>query len=259
MRNRFNYLNNQRGVGLVEYMVGAVVGILVLGVSIVVFTQQQTLLKNQNDSANIRAKGRQAIKTLAKEISMAGYGLPPNQGIQDTLSTTSITFLSNLDDVNTTLTPPPTGTGAEINDTTLDVLSSTGFASDDNIVIYQPDFNTVEKIPSGVSGIGTGTINLKSGLDKAFEFGVNAKLILVNKYNSVVIQYTGTQITKTIDGGTPIILVSDVASTDGLTFNYNGAANATAVNRIGITLNLVDGNNTRAVIEFKTDLSIRNS
>ena len=257
MQNHFNYINNQRGIGLVEYMVGAVIAIMIIGVSIVVFTQQQTLLKNQNDSSNIRAKGRQAIKSLAKEIRMAGYGLPPNQGIQDTLSTTAITFRSNLDDVNTTLTPPPTGTGALINDSSLDVLSSAGFSNNDNIVIYQPDFNVTEL--NSVSGIGSGSISLGSLLDNDFEFGLNAKLILVNKYNTVVIEYTGTQITKTIDGGTPIILVGDVASTNGLAFDFNGAATAAAVDLIGITLNLVDVDNTDAVIEFKTDLSIRNS
>ncbi len=258
MRNHFNYLNNQSGIGLVEYMMGAVISVIVLGVSIVVFTNQQSLLKDQNDNANIRAKGRQAIKTLAKEIRMAGYGLPPNQGIQDTLSTTSITFRSNLYDVKTTLPPPPTGTGALAGASSLTVVSTTGFAGTDNIVIYQPDFNTIEE--KVVSSVQSGTVlNLSIDLTKAFEFGVNAKLILVNVYNSVVIQYTGTQITKTIDGGASTILVNDVASSNGLAFNYNGAATASAVDIIGITLNLLDTDNTDAVIEFKTDLSIRNS
>jgi Tfp pilus assembly protein PilW len=257
MRKHFNHLNNQRGVSMVEYIMGAAIGVLILGVSIVVFTNQQSLIKDQNDSANIRAKGRLAIKALSKEIRMAGYGLPPNQGIQDSLSTTAITFRSNLDNVNTTLTPPPTGTGGEINDPSLDVLSSTGFSSGDNIVIYQPDFNTTEL--NGVASTGTELITLTSALANDFEFGLNAKLILVNKYNSVVIQYAGTQITKTVDGGSSTILVSDVESTNGLAFNFYGATVASQVDKIGITLNLVDTDNSDAVIEFKTDLSIRNS
>ena len=257
MRNPFNYLNNQRGVSMVEYIMGAAIGILILGVSIIVFTNQQSLIKDQNDSANIRAKGRLAIKLLAKEIRMAGYGLPPNQGIQDALSTTAITFRTNLDDVNTTLTPPPSGSGGSINDPSLDVLSSANFTSGDDIVIYHPDFKTTEL--NGVSSIGTGSITLTSALATDFVFGLNAKLILVNKYNSVVIQYTGTQITKTIDGGASTILVSDVASTNGLVFNFYGATVASQVDKIGITLNLVDTDNPDAVIEFKSDLSIRNS
>ena len=96
MRKHFNYLNNQRGVSMVEYIMGAAVGVLILGVSIIVFTNQQSLIKDQNDSANIRAKGRLAIKTLAKEIRMAGYGLPSNQGIQDSLSTTEKTRMIAL-------------------------------------------------------------------------------------------------------------------------------------------------------------------
>ena len=192
MQSHFKYLNNQRGIGLVEYMVGAVLGIIIIGVSIVVFTQQQSLLKDQNDNANIRAKGRQAIKTLAKEIRMAGYGLPPNQGIQDALSTTSITFRSNLFDVNTTL--PPTGPGQRKMIQPLPLQALRIFVND-NIVIYQPDFNTIElKV---VSSVPSGTVlNLSSDLDNDFEFGLNARLITVNVYNSVVIQYTGTQITK---------------------------------------------------------------
>ena len=255
MRKHFNYINNQRGVSMVEYIMGAAVGVLILGVSIIVFTNQQSLIKDQNDSANIRAKGRLAIKTLAKEIRMAGYGLPANQGIQDSLSTTAITFRSNLFDIYTTL--PPAGTGASANDPSLTVLSSTGFSSGDNIVIYQPDFKITEL--NGVASTGTGSITLTSNLANDFEFGLNAKLILVNKYNSVVIQYTGTQITKTVDGGAPTILVSDVASTNGLAFNFYGATVASQVDKIGITLNLVDIDNTDAVIEFKSDLSIRNS
>jgi Tfp pilus assembly protein PilW len=256
LQNHMKYLNNQRGASMVEYIMGAAIGVMILGVSIIVFTQQQSLIKDQNDSANIRAKGRQVMKTLAKEIRMAGYGLPPGQGIQDALSPTSITFRSNLNNVNTTL--PPGGAGASEDDPNLTVLDATGFASGDNIVIYQPDFKTTEL--NGVSTPTSGTlITLSTNLGTDFEFGLNAQLITVNKYNDVVIQYTGNQITKTIDGGAPVILVNDLASTNGLTFNFNGAATAADVGRIGITVNLVDPKNADAVIEFKSDVDIRNS
>ena len=163
-----------------------------------------------------------------------------------------------MHNVNTTLIPPPTGTGAKEDDSDLIVLSTIGFSSEDNIVIYQPDFKTTEL--NGVSSInGSSVINLASLLDNDFEFGLNAQLITVNKYNDVVIQYTGTQITKTIDGGTPVILVNDVASTNGLTFNFYGETVTTKVDKIGITLNLIYIDNPDAVIEFKTDVAIRNS
>lgn len=239
---------------LVEIMFAAAIGLIILGVAISVFVNQQSLLKNQNDNANIRAKGRLAIKILAKQIRMAGYGLPPNLGIQSPLSTNSISFQSNLYDVTTAL--DPTGTGILSTDTSLDVVDSSSFTFGDNIVIYHPDFNIVNI--NSVQSIATGLINLSSAVGEAYTFGVNTKLITVNKYNDITIALSGTKIQKTIDGKT-VMLINDVDASTGLVFDFSGATQPSMVRKIGITINLVDPNNTHAVIEFKTDVSLRNS
>jgi prepilin-type N-terminal cleavage/methylation domain-containing protein len=70
-------LNNQYGFSLIELMVASIIGLVALGGAIMVFTTQNNALKDENDGTKVRAKGRLAIKILAKEIRMAGYGLPP--------------------------------------------------------------------------------------------------------------------------------------------------------------------------------------
>ncbi len=71
------YIKNQSGFTLVEMMIASVIALIVIGGSIYVFTTQQSLLKDQNDNTKVRAKGRLAIKILAREVRMAGFGVPP--------------------------------------------------------------------------------------------------------------------------------------------------------------------------------------
>lgn len=254
------YLRNDQGTGMVEILVGSAIALLVLAAVSIIFTRNQSILKDENDGANISAKGRLAIEQLAEEIRMAGFGLPPSQGLT-AIAASSLGFQSNLDDVRTTTPPcnpcvPGVSTGGSIGDGDIDVVDESGFSGGDNIVIYDPSFGTTET--KVVNSVSTGHIDLTSNLTNSYLYGVNTNLVTVNKYNNVTIALSGTSIIKTVDGSATV-LMNDVVATTGLAFNYYGAATPAAVKRVGITLNFVDPENPDAVIEFKTDVNLRNS
>lgn len=253
-----SYIKNDRGLGLIETLVASAIALIILAATIILFTRNQSVLQDENDTANIQAKGRFAVDKIEEQVRMAGFGLPPLQGLT-AINTNSISFRSNLNDVRTT-TPPCTacpGTIAgSIGDTTLTVVDESGFASGDKIVIHDPNGNKWEL--NTVTGTTAGTLALGSALTNNYIYGINTNLVTVNKYNDVTVALSGTNITQTVDG-TAANLISDVDATTGLVFNYYGLTVPSTIQRLGFTLNLVDPKNAGATIEFKTDVSLRNS
>ena len=257
-RHLSEHFKNDRGLGMIEILIGSVMALVLLAVTVILYTNNQSKLQDESDSTNIRAKGRFAIEQLAEEIRMAGFGLPPSQGLT-AIAAGSLSFQSNLTDVRTT-TPPCTAcpgtvagaTGA----TTLTVVDENGFSSGDKIVISNPNFNQSEL--NTVTGTGTGSLSLGAGLASNYVYGVNTNLVTVNKYNDITIALSGTSVVKTVDGAATT-LVSDVVATTGLSFNFYGVTTPSGVVRVGITLNLVDPDNSETSIEFKTDVDLRNS
>jgi Tfp pilus assembly protein PilW len=251
-------IKNDRGLGMVETLVATVIGLIIMAATIIMFTRNQSTLQDENDAANIQAKGRLAVDKIEEEIRMAGFGLPPLQGLT-AINANSISFRSNLNDVRTT-TPPCTacpGTIAgSIGDTTLTVVDESGFANGDKIVIYDPNFNQWEL--NTLTGTSGGTLNLGSALTNDYVYGINTSLVTVNRYNDITIALSGTNIARTVDG-TTTNLMSDVDATTGLVFNYFGLTDPAEVQRLAFTLNLIDPDNASATVEFKTDLSLRNS
>ncbi len=251
-------IRNNQGFGLLEIMIGGAIAIVVLGTTVLMFTRSESVLKDENDRTNIVAKGRQAVKLLDEEIRMAGFGLPPNLGLT-AINSNSLSFLSNLEGIRTTTpvcSPCTLGvsTAGDFDDPDIDVVDDSGFSNGDNIHIYYPSYKLSEF--NGVSGDPSGnTITLTSNLANNYAYGTLNNLVTVNKYNTVTIALVGTNITKTIDG-VATILVSNVSDLD---FNYYGAATPADVFKIGITMNLVDPDNSSASIEFKTDVNLRNS
>ena len=59
--------------------------------------------------------------------------------------------------------------------------------------------------------------------------------------------------------GTATTVVSDVVASTGLSLNYYGVAAPSGVIRVGITLHMIDPDNSETSIEFKTDVDLRNS
>lgn len=253
------HLKNDRGFGLIETLIGSVIALIVLGATILLFTRNQSILKNENDTANIQAKGRFAVDKIEEEVRMAGFGLPPLQGLT-AINANSISFRSNLNDIKTT-TPPcalpcPGVTAGNLGATTLTVLDETVFANGDKIVIRNPNFNQWEL--NTVTGTSAGTLNLGTALSQDYDYGINTNLVTVNKYSDVVIALAGTNITRTVDG-TAMNLISDVDATTGLVFDYFTLTDPAEVQRLSFTLNLIDPQNAGATVEFKTDVSLRNS
>ncbi|GJL78974.1 MAG: hypothetical protein NPINA01_19630 [Nitrospinaceae bacterium] len=254
----FTHLKNERGLGTVEVLVASVIALIILAATVILFTSNQSKLQDENDIANIQAKGRFAVDKIEEEIRMAGFGLPPLQGLT-AISANSISFRSNLNDVRTT-TPPCTacpGTIAgSIGDTTLTVVDESGFSSGDKIVIYDPNLNQWEL--NTVTGTAAGTLSLGSGLTNDYIYGINTNLVTVNKYSDITVALSGANITRTVDG-TVTNLINDVDATSGIVFNYYGLTVPSTIQRLGFTLNAIDPNNSGAVVEFKTDVSLRNS
>ena len=70
MRKHFNYINNQRGVSMVEYIMGAAVGVLILGVSIIVFTDGTDQAARYS-----REEAYAAVENASEEIKYYTIGL----------------------------------------------------------------------------------------------------------------------------------------------------------------------------------------
>ena len=257
MKNSFRKLQNERGFSMIELMIAALIGILILGVSIYVFTKQEEVLTTENASTNIRAKGRHAIKILAQELKEIGFGLPPGEGLvapDPVVNSSTITYRANLYDVRAS-TPPGAANGGSLADTAITVVDSgTTFSDGDKIIIYNPSYgdselNTVSGTPSATS------IPLGSALANTYSYGLNSKLVTINKYNDVVVDLSGTTIRKAIDGGTPVPLVGDVSD---LVFDFYGATSTTLVSTIGIAITMQDSSDATITQDFSTDITLRN-
>jgi Tfp pilus assembly protein PilW len=256
MRSRNNFKNSM-GASLIEILIGATLGVLVLGVVISIYIKEDEVISRESEETDIRAKGRHLIKFLAEEVRMAGFGLPPGMGVTDISTANSVTFRSNLFDVRTTTPPGSEGTNAITSGAnSITVVNGSEFADADNIVIYDPnfrasEFNTVSGSPTSTS-IPIGTV---AGSD--FTYSKNSKLVTINKYNTVILYQDGTAIKKSIDG-TVSTLISD-PSISSLQFTFDSGT-AADVTKIEISLEMVDPNDTtEGVIEFESDIALRNS
>jgi Tfp pilus assembly protein PilW len=251
------YFQNSLGYTLVEVFIAGVMGVILLGVVVSVFVKEDQVIQKESEETNIRAKGRHLLKVLAKEIRMAGFGLPPDVGVTDISATDSITFRANLDDVRTTTPPGGVGTNAvAFGATDITVVDGSGFSSGDNIVIYDPGFrdyelNTVDSSPSSTS------LPLGTAVASTYTYATNSRLVTVNKFNVVIIYQDGTTVKKDIDG-TVSTIISD-SSISELTFTFDSVT-AAGVDKVGINLTMVDPDDaTDGVIEFNSDVSLRNS
>ena len=261
-KRQSNHLNSDRGFTTVELLVAGVIGVILLGVTIMIFTQQEKLLRTENTATKIRAEGRQAIKTLAKEVRMAGFGLPPSMGMTgpDPVPATASTFSyqTNIKDIRTTTIPGNPGT-SPLSGSTFSVVDSDGFTVGDTVVIYNPAYGQSETgVVNGKSSGSGDTITMASTPAVTYVYAANATLITINKYNVISIYLSGTDIIKSIDG-VLTTLVSDVAASTGLEFDYYSETETSSVRKIGVTVRLVDPDDATATIEFKTDALLRNT
>ncbi len=256
MRFRNNF-KNSKGASLIELLIGATLGVLVLGAVISIYVKEDEVISRESEETDIRAKGRHLIKFLAEEIRMAGFGLPPGMGVIDISASDSVTFRSNLFDVRTTTPPGSEGTTAIASGAnSITVVNGSEFADGDNIVIYDPSFRASEL--NTVNGSPTSTnIPLGTAAGSDFTYSKNSKLVTINKYNTVILYQDGTAIKKSIDGTVSTLITDPSISSLQFTFDSGAAAD---VAKIGISLEMVDPNDTtQGVIEFESDIALRNS
>ena len=245
---------DERGFTIVEMLIASLIGVIVLGATIYIFTLQEDVLNSENSSTDIRAKGRHAMKVLSKELKMAGFGLPTKESVT-AISSTSISYRVNNDDVRTSTPPGASGTTiTTAGDTVITVVNGSVFTDGDKIVIYNPSFGRAEY--NIVDGTPTTTsIPLDTALINGYVASANAKLVTINKYNDVTLGLSGTTITKTVDSGSPVTLVGEVSN---LSFDFYGVTETSLVKRVGVTINMQDSNDSSITFDYKSDVILRN-
>ena len=264
MQSLAKKFKNQSGLTLVETLIATAIGVLVLATSFKLFTAQQDALTSTNEKTSIRADGRLAVETLARELRQVGFTLPSSIKIIS-IGDNSFEYRAGSDLQTTIPYDPSSSSAANSGDTTLNVVSADGFSDLLNICIYDPanevfELTSIDGSPD-VDSVPN-TLPLIEPLKNDYKFGVNSKFIRVAQYNTVTIEKDGTNISKVINGESRV-LISNVDSTNGLTFDYfdesgNPTSDILNVFKVAVTIRLVDPDNTSASIKFKTDVTLRN-
>jgi len=268
---------SRHGLAVPEVMLALAIGLFALGLTVSIFTRQSSLLKNENDQTLVRAKARHAIKLIAREVRMAGYGLAPGQALSGYAESTgaSLTSIGPLD----ALPDEAVALGFRINrenvrtffdysstsvisGATLPVIDGSGFKSGDRIAIYHPGDDTKwdEALPT-VASASADSLTLDSALIHAYPQDPAARAIQVAKFSDYEIRLDAAgRIIKTVDGQ-PSTLIDGAAlgAIEGLRFDFHGAASPRLVELIGIHLRIVDPENPGASMEVKTDVRLRNA
>jgi len=253
LKNRFQF--NQKGFTTAELLVALVIGSILMTTAAKTFTSQTAVIQTENLNTEIRGYGRLALEKISKDLTGAGYGLPPGEGITS-ISATQITFLVNSDNVKANIT-----VSISNGDNSITVNDATGFANGDSISVYN-SFNTTvpvthEKLT--IIGIGSNTINVSPNIANAYTLPAP---LLTNKYHTVQIQYNaGNQrITKTIDGGASLSVAENVTA---FSFTYRDGfdiitTDTQQVRKIGINMSLVSPKNNLAKIDLNNFINVRN-
>lgn len=264
MKNLRRHLDNQKGFSFIELLVVAVIGTFLMGAVIMIFTRHQSVIKDETDTTHVRAGGRIGLESLVRELRKAGSGFPAGQGVTSADDET-LTIRSNTDNVVAWATSDIVGgTSASF---TVRTGSAANFAANDKVVIVNTNDNSVWETAVVQSvNTGTDTITVTAALTNSY---FTSSPNVVSKYHDIIFALDdgNNRITKTIDGGTAIMVVGEVAA-GGLDFNYFDNTNteitvmpvATPANirKIEITLNLQDTENPDAAVTLETDVNLRN-
>jgi hypothetical protein len=258
------YLKDSNGFTLTEFILAALIGVVLLSGVVNTFVNQREVFENETEKTNIRATGRLAIKKMADLIRNAGYGFPSGQGIVSA-DNSSLSFRTNTDNVSTYLTSEI----AAVSTTSFTVRpgEASNFSVNDKIVIYNIndssnfDINTIQTVDSG-----TNTITATSSFANAYS---SLSPVIISTYHDISfsLDTANNQINKTVDGGNTTTISSKVG-TDGLDFDYFDSANAeitslpvsttSNIQKIKVLLTLQDTQTTQANISLETQINLRN-
>jgi prepilin-type N-terminal cleavage/methylation domain-containing protein len=263
-----------RGFTLLELLISCTIFVIILLALYLVYDTGQVMAVRGETQTVIQQNARVAMETMAREIRMAGYGVP-NLSCPGTLPRilearpTTITFRADLRTATSDLTA-----AAAAGATTLTVDATTDLAAND--ILYLTDgtnceSRTIQAVPSATS------ITLTAGTTNAYAVGSR-----VYRPKDITFKVTGGQITRdernpdVAEAVSPPVLAdkvpdqniftyydvgdgTDPAGTD-ITANPVASPDAT-VRRIRITLRTTDvpaGPNDPRRYDVQSDVQLRN-
>jgi len=290
-------IKNEKGFSLIELMLAAALGIVVLGAAIHTYTKQDSLLRDESAGVRARDHARLAMDALLPNIRLAGFGFPAGDsgvpraawGITNA-DVTTLTYRASMQNISTNVARDAvaTATGLVV---PLDSADNIFFAND-TVVFYDVVTPTNWAVRT-VSAVGN-NVNLgdpvnydtlsMSGVQNGFAVEPQAGLapVVVHKYHTVVCTYNAGAQTITItddqgtaDGGTDDVTTTIANNVTDLTFRYFDAAgaeltvlttgdptNATAlgnVREIQASITVVDPNSNGEIdTTLMTNLHLRN-
>ena len=271
-------LKNEKGFTLIEMMIAAFIGLMVLGGSIYVFNKQNTLIRTENARTDVRALGRFAMAELATEIRRAGYGFPNAWGIF-VAEPDQLTFFANTFDTNGGLIGVQeaytTGT-ADITagDTNISVADNSDFSNGNFIVVFDASGTVAFPWAGGtVTGTPGATITLSSASPAAFAL---LDGIVVNQYQAITYDFDAVNGLLTVStnpgGGAGVIpVIGNVTALSFTYFDVNGTQIIPAtppaltpleraqIRKIIISLTLQHATESSVTLNFNTDIEIRNN
>ncbi len=255
-----NRINNQKGFSLVEILLAAVLGAVLFGVAVMIFTKQETMLREQGSGATVRGSGRIMMSELTKQLRLAGYGIPVDN-VFTTATSVSVTFRSNTDNVSSLTT-----NAMLVAQDTVNLVSVAGFSVGQNVWVYGVSGDNNEAAPYEIFDVDSGTQELTFTAGVANEH--SATTTMVNPFHLYTYTWdsANNRVTKSVDGGTANVFLEGIS---GLTFVYRdsagtdlgaavSAANLPNIRRIEIRLNMRDTENPHSEVSLSSDVTIRN-
>ncbi len=291
-------IKNEKGFTLIEMLIAMAVGIVLMGAAIYTYSKQDKLLRDENRTLQTRDFARLAMDQVVDNLLLAGYGFPPGdsaalrpaRGITNADATT-ITFMANMDNVSTYASFDST----DPNNTGLVVDDPTPFTVNDNIVFYDVEtptkwntktFTSQVTIPGvgEMMGWGTGTAarNVTVGAyggggDGTYLPVTDVVAVEVNKFHVITYTYNAgaqtiivTDDNGTDDGGGDDTTTTVASKVSDLTFTYFdaddvalttlplSAADLGEVRKIGISITVVNDDDSSITTLLQTDINLRN-
>ena len=283
---------NEKGFTLIELMISMALGITLMGAAIYTYTKQDSVLRDENSSVQLRDFARLALDALVPDIRMAGYGFPPgdsaggrpSQGIT-TADATTITYFSNTDDITVYVARDPSGATATSLVLPLNSTNGALFVND-NVAFFDtqfPDQWNSWRINNINTNVNLGDpqnydiITLDGQIGFAFLPIANGVPVVISKYHTISINYNAGAQTITVtddngtdDGGGDDTTVTVANNVSDLTFRYFDAdgialtalplilADRGDVRRIQISITVVDPDEASVTATLSTHTHLRN-
>lgn len=210
---RENGLNKQRGASLIELVFSlAIIPIVMIGVYSLFISGHKSYIV-QESLADTQQRARTGMEMMAREIRLAGFGVP--EGVDEIISIgqEEFSFRANMDNIRAILTST-TFQGQ----TTLKVSSGKDFKKNKTIYICDSEF--CEEHTLSKDGAST-TLELKEGLTRTYPAGST-----INVVNEVAYSFKENTLYRKVDGG--VNPVAEDVTILGFTY-YDGRGNATQI------------------------------